>query len=204
MGKSDKRIDAYIGKSADFAKPVLEYIRETVHKACPDIEETIKWGFPHFDYKGMLCSMAAFKAHCALGFWKVSLMKDEKKLFEKSPGSPMGAFGKITSVKDLPSENILIKYIKEAVKLNDDDVKLPSRERKSEKNELEVPDYFMKALKKNKSAFRTFENFRPSHKKEYIQWVTGAKTEETRLRRLETAIEWMSEGKSQNWRYEKK
>jgi hypothetical protein len=74
MGKNDPRIDDYIAKSQDFARPILEHLRDLVHKACPEVEETMKWSFPHFDYKGMMCSMAAFKQHCAFGFWKASLI----------------------------------------------------------------------------------------------------------------------------------
>lgn len=202
MGKRDARIDEYISKSADFAKPVLIHLRELVHKTCPDVEETMKWSFPHFDYKGMLCHMASFKQHCAFGFWKAELMKDKALMQNAKSESAMGHLGKITSLKDLPSDKKLISYIKEAVKLNDDGVKLPPR--KKSETETTVPDYFIKALKKNKTAFKTFENFSPSHKKEYIEWITEAKTEETRNRRIITAIEWMTEGKSRNWKYMKK
>lgn len=202
MGKRDARIDEYISKSADFAKPVLIHLRELVHKTCPDVEETMKWSFPHFDYKGMLCHMASFKQHCAFGFWKAELMKDKTLMQNAKSESAMGHLGKITSLKDLPSDKKLISYIKEAVKLNDDGVKLPPR--KKSETETTVPDYFIKALKKNKKAFNTFDNFSPSHKKEYIEWITEAKTEETRNRRIITAIEWMTEGKSRNWKYMKK
>ena len=202
MGKRDARIDEYISKSADFAKPILIHIRELVHKTCPDVEETMKWSFPHFDYKGMLCHMASFKQHCAFGFWKAELMKDKALMQNAKSETAMGHLGKITSLKDLPSDKKLISYIKEAVKLNDDGVKLPSR--KKSETESTVPDYFIKALKKNKTAFNTFENFSPSHKREYIDWITEAKTEETRNRRIAMAIEWMTEGKSRNWKYMKK
>src|SRR5262245_26987172 len=113
MAKKDPRIDAFIAKSADFAKPILNHIRKLVHKACPDVEETIKWGMPHFDYKGeMMCSMAAFKQHCVFGFWKASLMEDSKKLVGKESHEAMGNLGKILSVKDIPSEKIMTAWIK--------------------------------------------------------------------------------------------
>src|SRR5664279_3674411 len=134
MEKRDKRIDVYIGKSADFAKPVLEYIRDTVHKACPDIQETIKWGFPHFDYKGMLCSMASFKQHCAFGFWKTALMKDAEEMLGKNEYA-MGHLGRITSLKDLPPDKKITAWIIEAVKLNDDERKLPERKKSPAKKE---------------------------------------------------------------------
>ncbi|HEV8080457.1 MAG TPA: YdeI/OmpD-associated family protein [Chitinophagaceae bacterium] len=202
MGKEDKRVDAYIAKSADFAKPILNHLRQLVHNACPDVEESIKWSFPNFDYKGIFCSMAAFKEHCSFGFWKAALMKDAEKLKDNQQ-SAMGHTGKIKNLKDLPSDKILIGWIKEAAKLNDDGIKLPPR-KKTEKKDLIIPDYFTKTLSKNKKALQAFENFPPSHKKEYVQWITEAKTEDTRNRRMETALEWIAEGKGRNWKYERK
>src|SRR5205085_5821992 len=120
MGKKAKVIDAYIAKSADFAKPVLNHIRKLVHEACPDVEEKMKWSFPHFDYKGeMMCSMAAFKQHCAFGFWKAALMKDPKLVENAKTEEAMGHMGRITSLKDLPPDKKLTGYIKEAMKLNE-------------------------------------------------------------------------------------
>jgi uncharacterized protein YdeI (YjbR/CyaY-like superfamily) len=145
--------------------------------------------------------MAAFKQHCAFGFWKASLMSDPRKLMSTVGKTAMGHFGQIKSVADLPSDAILKRYIKEAVKLNDDDAKLPTRAKPSDKKELKVPDYFMKALSKNRKALKTFEGFSYSNQKEYVEWVTEAKTEETREKRLSTAVEWMAEGKVRNWKY---
>lgn len=203
MGKKDKRIDAYINNAEDFAKPILRRLRLTVHKACPDVQETMKWSFPHFDYNGIMCSMAAFKAHCVFGFWKAPLMKDRHKLMNKTgAGEAMGHFGKITGLADLPDESILLSYIKEAAKLNEEGIKI---ERKLKpKKELKVPTFFLESLKKNKKALVTFDNFSQSAKREYVDWVTEAGTEETRTKRLETAVEWMSEGKQRNWKYMKK
>jgi uncharacterized protein YdeI (YjbR/CyaY-like superfamily) len=204
MIKKDNRIDLYISKSADFAKPVLNHIREIVHKACPDAVETMKWSFPHFDFKGeMMCSMAAFKQHCAFGFWKASLMKDPDKILEIKDRNAMGHLGQIKILSDLPADKILIKYIKEAAKLNEDGIKLPSKSKPKEKKELIVPDYFSKILQKNKTALKTFEDFSYSHKKEYVQWITEAKTEETRNKRMTASIELLKEGKSKNWKYNK-
>ena len=202
MGKKDKRVDEYISKSADFAKPILTHLRDLVHDACPAIEETIKWGFPHFDYKGMLCSMASFKQHCAFGFWKTALMKDAKEMIGKNEYA-MGHLGKITSLKDLPPDKKIKAWVKEAVKLNDDKVKLPEKKTVTKK-EIEIPDAFQKALNKNKSAATTFKNLSPSHRYEYLEWITEAKTEETRDKRIATTIEWLTEGKSRNWKYVKK
>lgn len=206
MPVKDKRIDAYIAKSEDFAKPILNHLRELVHKACPDVEETIKWGMPFFDYKGSFCSMASFKEHAVFGFWKDVLIKDPTGYFKKRAnkgGEAMGNLGKITSLKDLPPDKVIIDFIKQAKKLNDDGVKLPPKTPK-EKPVLEIPDYFIKALGKNKKALAVFEKFPPSHKREYLQWITEAKAEDTRNRRMAKAFEWIAEGKGRNWKYERK
>lgn len=204
MKNKDPRIDLYISKSAEFAKPILMHLRELVHVACPDVEEKIKWSFASFDYKGPMCTMAAFKYHCAFGFWKASLMKDKTLTKNAESESAMGHYGKITSLKDLPSDKKIIAHIKEAMMLNEKGVKLPTKKAAKEKKEIMVPDYFLKQLKKNKKAFTTFDAFSPSHKREYVEWITEAKTEETKNRRMETAIEWLSHGKPRNWKYMKK
>ena len=202
MATKEKKIDAYIAKAADFAKPILNHIRELVHKTCPDTEEKIKWGMPFFDYKGeMLCHMAAFKQHAVMSFWKASLMKDPALMENAKSEVSMGHLGRLTSMKDLPADKKIIAWIKEAMALNDKGIKLPSKPKTTEKKELVVPDYFTKALSKNKKALQTFEAFAYSHKKEYVEWITGAKTEETRNKRIASAIEMISEGKSRNWKY---
>lgn len=201
MGTRDKRIDAYIAKSAEFAKPILRELREIVHEGCPDVEETMKWSMPFFMYKGMLCNMASFKQHCAFGFWKGSLILNGE---QSKSVEAMGQFGRITSAKDLPPRKVIVGYVKKARQLNDDDVKVPSRmKRSTEKKELVVPDYFTAALKKNKKALTTFEAFPYSKRKDYVQWVTEAKSDETRDRRLKTSLEWLADGKSRNWKYER-
>ena len=203
MPETDKRVDAYIARAAGFAQPVLSHLRGLVHKAIPDVTETMKWSFPHFDHHGIVCSMAAFKEHCAFGFWKASLMSDPKKILGKARESAMGHFGRITGLKDLPSDRILLAYIKEAARLNEDGVKVVRKPRE-QKKELKVPPYFISALKKNKRAHATFSGFSNSHKREYVEWVTEAKTDETRTKRLAMAIEWMAKGKSRNWKYARK
>lgn len=206
MGSKDKRIDAYIAKSQPFAQPILKHLRDLVHKGCPEAEETIKWGFASFDYKGPFCSMASFKQHAVFGFWKSKLLKDPKGYLGERfshGGEAMGNLGKITALNDLPPDAVIIGFIKQAKKLNDDGVKLPSKPKKAKKA-LVVPDYFLTAVKRNKKAHATFENFSYSNKKEYVEWVTEAKTDETREHRLATTVEWMSEGKVRNWKYVKK
>jgi len=208
MPKTDKRVDAYINKSAEFAKPILKHIRKLVHAAVPDVEETMKWSFPHFDYNGsMMCSMAAFKEHASFGFWKYQLLKDTKGyLQERSSkgGEGMGNLGRITSMKGLPPDSVILDLIAQAKRLNDEGIKLPPRPKSHTRKELIVPEYFLKSLRKDKKALATFESFSYSHTKEYIEWITEAKTDETRSRRITTAIEWLSEGKPRNWKYMKK
>jgi uncharacterized protein YdeI (YjbR/CyaY-like superfamily) len=201
MGKRDPRVDAYIEKSADFAQPILREIRELIHQGCPEVEETMKWSFPHFMYKGVFCGMASFKQHCTFGFWKGSLVLDTT---DNKSVDGMGQFGRITSVRDLPSKKVMLQYLKKAKQLNDDGVKAPSRSApRKEKKELVIPSFFTAAVKKNKKALATFEAFPYSKKKDYVEWVTEAKTDETRERRLQTSIEWLAEGKSRNWKYER-
>ena len=199
MPSNDPRIDAYIEKSADFAKPILGHLRKLVHKACPDVEETWKWSFPHFDYKGMLCSMAAFKQHASFGFWKQSLLETDTGPKNKTA---MGSFGRITSIKDLPSDKVMIGLIQQAMELNEKGINVRKKPA-APKTEVVVPDDLTAALVKNKKAKAQFEKFSNSHRKEYVMWITEAKTEPTRQKRLATTIEWLSEGKSRNWKYEK-
>jgi uncharacterized protein YdeI (YjbR/CyaY-like superfamily) len=197
MGKKDYRVDAYIAKSADFAKPILTHLRDLVHATCPDVEETMKWSFPNFMYKGMLCSMASFKEHCSFGFWKESLILAAR---DGRAGESMGSFGKITKLSDLPSKKALAGFIKEAMKLNESGVKKPAPPKKVQR-ELIVPVELTKALDKNAKARATFDGFSPSHKREYIEWITEAKTDATRERRVQTTVEWLAEGKPRNWKY---
>ena len=194
MGKRDPRVDAYIAKSAEFAKPVLDHFRQLVHAACPDVEETIKWQFPHFMHHGILCSMAAFKAHCGVVFWKgVLLFKDREK-------KGMGHFGRITAVADLPDARTLRRYVKEAARLNEAGV-TKERTPAGPKRKVVVPAYLQAALKGNPTARAAFEGFSPSHQREYVEWITEAKREETRQKRLEQALEQMTEGKPRHWKY---
>jgi uncharacterized protein YdeI (YjbR/CyaY-like superfamily) len=200
----DPRVDAYIENAEEFAKPILRKLRKLVHEACPEAHETIKWSFAAFDYKGPFCSMAAFKEHCAFGFWKASLMDDPNGILIEERGNGMGHLGRISSEEDLPPDDVIIGLIQQAKKLNDDGVKLPPRERKVDDTPLEIPEDFTTALALNILAQNQFDNFPPGKKKEYIEWITEAKADDTRKRRIETALEWISEGKGRNWKYQKK
>lgn len=197
MPDFDKRIDAYIEKSRDFARPILEHLRKLVHKACPDVEETVKWGSPHFDYKGSLAGMASFKEHCAFGFWKHALLEGNEL-----QRTAMGSFGRITSLKDLPKDKEIVSLIHQAMELNEKGIKVPKKP-PAAKADVVVPKELIAALAKNKKAKTQFEKFSPSHRREYSEWITEAKTEPTRDKRIATAIEWLSEGKSRNWKYER-
>ena len=202
--KTDKRIDAYISRAEIFAQPILEHLRAMVQKACPEVEETMKWSFPHFIYNGaILCSMASFKNHCAFGFWRGSLIAGLSEKVNKSGDTAMGQFGKITSLKNLPSYTSFNKFVKKAMKLTDENVKMPQRIKADKPKILKVPDYFLNNLKKNKKAFSTFSTLSYSCKKEYVEWITEAKVDVTRERRMATAIDWMEEGKSMHWKYKK-
>ncbi len=203
MAEKNKAVDAYIAKSAPFAQPILKHLRSLVHEACPATEEKIKWGFPHFDYHGeMLCSMAAFKQHCAFGFWKAALMKEVSLMDNARQETAMGHLGKISSLKDLPADRKLKSWIREAMKLNETGQKL-ARPKPAPAKEIPVPEDVQTALNKNRKALAHFEKFPPSHRKEYLQWITEAKTAPTRERRLAQMLEWVAEGKGRNWKYQK-
>jgi uncharacterized protein YdeI (YjbR/CyaY-like superfamily) len=186
----DPRIDDYIARAADFAKPILVRFRKLIHTACPNVEETIKWSSPFYTYKGLLATTPAFKKHCAVIFWKGKLIlgKDRTK------------YRRLTSLAQLPSDKILLSCIRKAVELNEAGTKTTTR-RKSGARQVPVPNDVVAALAKRKKSLATFEQLSPSHRREYIEWITQAKREETRLRRIATAIEWLSQGKSFNWKY---
>lgn len=197
MGKKDPRVDAYIAAAAPFARPILKALRKTVHAACPEVEEATKWGHPHFMHHGMLCGMAAFKAHCAFGFWKDTLVVGA----DKAEGA-MGQLGRITALSDLPAEKTLKGWIVKAMKLNEAGVPAPRRTAAKPKPPPVVPDDLAKALAKNAAARKTFEGFSPSSRREYIEWIVEAKRDETRSQRLATTLAWLAEGKKRNWKYE--
>jgi len=196
----NQQFDAYIAKAPEWAQPILTSLRATVHEACPDVEEQLKWSAPSFVYHGIMCGMVAFKEHAAFHFWKGELVT----------GTALGAngmgaaaqFGRLTSVKDLPPKRQLIAYVKKAMKLNEEGVKI-DRPKKKKRPTLAMPDVFMAAIKKNKKALASYEKFSPSHQREYVEWIVGAKTDATRDKRVAQAIQWMAEGKPRNWKYQR-
>lgn len=203
MNNYNLLVDSYIEKSPDFAKPILIHLRETVHEVSPDIEEAIKWKFPTFMYKGkILCSMVAFKHYCSMGFWLHDEMKTLKDIETDVEKTNMFSLGKITSLEKVPPKPLLKKMILEAMELTDMGVKL--KKSSPTKVELAVPKELQTALSNHNKALKVFENASPSFRKEYITWITDAKTDTTRNKRIDQAIEWISEGKGRNWKYEKK
>ena len=194
-------VDAYITNAADWARPILKRLRKLFHAASPKIQETIKWGMPHFEHLGVVGMMGAFKQHVAYGFWKGKLLSDSHGLLKE--GGSTTPFGlKVKSVAELPDDEVLLAYIREAISLNEQGVKLPKPPKKPAQP-IVVPPDLRAALKGHAKARETFENFPPSHQREYIEWLTEAKQEATRQRRLATTLEWLTEGKSRNWKYRK-
>jgi uncharacterized protein YdeI (YjbR/CyaY-like superfamily) len=200
MASRDPRIDAYIARQADFARPILEHVRAVVHEACPGVEETMKWSSPSFMHAGgILCGMAAFKQHASFGFWKHALVVGDDQ-----PRNGMGSYGKLTSVADLPPKTQLLAHIRKAVRLNETGA-TPSGTQKPAKPKppVAVPDDLSTALRANPKAKTTFDGFPAGQRREYVEWITEAKRDETRQKRLQQAVEWMAEGKRRNWKYER-
>ena len=200
MPKS-KDVDAYIAAAQPFAKPILKHLRGLIHKTCPGTTEVMKWSFPHFQCDGPLCSIAAFKGHAVMGFAKASLLQGAEKVLQVKDRDAMGHLGRLTSVKDLPSDRALAALLREVLRLNRAGVKA-KRPARASKAPVKVPEWFMKELRKRPKALATFEAWAPSHRREYVEWLLDAKQEATRERRMATALEWIGEGKHRNWKYE--
>lgn len=206
------KVDTYIANSADFARPILEHVRGLVHKACPRVVEEIKWSRPFFLYNDeILANLSAFKQHCSFGFWGAEIGKQLKQdgiLQDRgTQDGGMGSLGKITSLKDMPSDKQMLTYLRRAVELIDSGkgenrVTAQRRVVKAPRPSVEPPDAFAAALTKNKLASTAFAAFSPSCKREYIEWIADAKRPETREKRILTAVEWIAEGKQRNWKYQ--
>ena len=194
---TDPRIDAYILRSADFAQPLLSRLRKSLHAACPEAAETIKWGMPFFVYQGRpLMHMAAFKLHCAFGFWDGQIVGGEDKR-----GQAMGQFGRLTKLADLPPARELKALIKQAMALIDAGVKPPrARKMLTVKPPPEAPADLALAFKRNRAAQRGYSALPPSGQREYVEWLETAKRAETRERRLAQALLWLAEGKPRHWK----
>ncbi len=197
MPRTDPRVDAYIAKAAPFARPILAHLRELVHRADPAIEETIKWGMPFFECGGIVGHMAAFKAHCAFGIWRGGQLEKTGK-----EGEAMGQFGRIATLGDLPPDATIVALAKKAVARNLAGEKA-ARPVKRAKEPIPMPPELAGALAKNRAARATFDGFPPGHQREYLEWITEAKTAATRDKRIATAVEWLALGKTRNWKYRK-
>lgn len=207
MSERNPRVDAYIAKSAEFAQPILQHVRDLVHKGCSDVMEEIKWGRPFFLYAGViLCNISAFKEHCSIGFWGAEMGKVLRTEGALQDGA-MGSFGRITSLKDLPTDKKFVAYVKQAASFVDQGrgetfMAASRRVVKAPRAAVEAPPEFTAALKKNKIAAKVFEAFSPGCKREYLEWIAEAKRPETRERRIAHAVEWIAEGKQRNWKYQ--
>ena len=193
----DERIDTYIGRAQPFARPILERIRERVHSALPQAEETLKWSAPAFTLDGkIVLIMASFKAHASLNFWRgQELCGDEAK------ADGMGQFGKLRSLDDLPPPDELDRLIREAGELAR--AAPAPRKVKHAKQEAELHPQFAAALAKTPEAKAALEGFSPAARRDYVDWIAEAKRDETRQKRIASAVDWLSEGKKRNWKYEK-
>ena len=201
MPDESKQVDAYIAKQADFARPILEKLRKAVHKGCPNVEEVIKWGVPYFMYNGMLGGMAAFKKHVSFGFWRSKELDDPEGLFETGTGKKASMCNAhFHNAKEVPTQKILVDYVRRASRLNDSDASKKKTTKK--KISTAVPKDLQICLQKHMKAKTFFDSLAPSHKRDYIQWITEAKREATREKRLQTTIQWLSESKRRNWKYE--
>jgi uncharacterized protein YdeI (YjbR/CyaY-like superfamily) len=198
--KRDPKVDAYIELSAEFARPILRHLRKLVHQGCPAAQEAVKWSMPFFLHQGILCHMAAFKEHCSFGFWGPGMRALLKKDGLSSTGA-MGSLGAITSLNDLPDDKTLLRYIREAVKFKETGG--PARATKP-RPPAKVPADLAAALRKDKKAAANFEKFTAYQRREYVEWITEAKQQETREKRMAIAIEWLAEGKVRNWKYQKR
>lgn len=203
MKHTSAEVDRYIENAAPFAQPILRRIRAAFHKAEPEIEEVMKWRMPHFDYKGPVGQMAAFKQHVVFSFWKAKLMDDPHGILAVMAENASMGGGRITDLAQLPSEKILVEYIRQAVKLNEEGVKVHRAPRRN-LGEAEVPPELASALRKSKDAQKHFKDFSAGQRREYCEWIGEAKTDATRDKRLTQAIEWIAEGKPRNWKYMRK
>jgi uncharacterized protein YdeI (YjbR/CyaY-like superfamily) len=200
------KVDAYCAKVQPFAQPIMAHLRTLVHKACPEVEETIKWSRPFFQYRGaILCNMSAFKEHCSFGFWGEEIGAVLREAAVLKEGG-MGSLGRITSVADLPSDKQMLGWIRQAAAFVDSgQYTSPIAARHKvvkEKPSLNKPPEFKAALQRNKKAAAAFAAFSPSCKREYMEWIAEAKRQETRDKRIATAVEWIAEGKQRNWKYQ--
>jgi uncharacterized protein YdeI (YjbR/CyaY-like superfamily) len=191
-------VDAYIANAPPFARPILEHVRKRVHAVVPDVEEAMKWSAPGFTLDGkILLIMASFKAHAALNFWRGQEIADGE-----AKAGAMGQFGRLTSVDDLPPDEELDAFIREAAAIART-APAPRKTKHAPKAAPEIHPEFAAALDEAPKAKAALEGFPPSAQRDYLEWIAEAKQDSTRTKRIASAIEWLSEGKKRNWKYER-
>jgi hypothetical protein len=205
MAQTDPRVDAYIDAAAPFAQPILRHLRALIHAAAPQVQETIKWGMPFFEQDGPICHFAAFKQHCALGFWKSERVTGGDAVSDAA----MGQFGRMTALGELPDDARLTAYVHKALELNAAGVKAPWQARRAAASKaaprpVVIPEVLSTALQARPEVAARFEAMSPSARRDYAEWIAEAKRDDTRAKRLATALEWIDEGKSRNWKYERR
>lgn len=204
MAQLNSKVDEYIAKSEDFAKPILEYLRQIIHETCPDATEDIKWGTPHYSYKGdHLCMIAGFKNHCSFSLYKAEFMTDKEIAESVKAGKKFGYMDKLKSISELPSKEVLVSLLKEAMTINEKGIK-KEKPVSDKPKVIETPDYLVEALNANKKAKEVWESKSDSYRKDYLVWIIDAKTDTTRQKRIEQSLEWIAEGKGRFWQYAKK
>lgn len=201
---SISEVDAYSEDAQAFARPIMTHLRGLIRSACPEVVEVMKWGIPHFDYRGeMMCIFAAYKSHCSFSFWKDSLMADARLRANADLPAAKRFMGKLTSLADLPADDQLIAWIQEAMSLNERGVKLAPRKPSTASKTIDVPPAFAERLATHPSIKAIFESKSASFQKEYNVWIGEAKTDATRDKRIDEALAWIGEGRGRFWKYAK-
>jgi uncharacterized protein YdeI (YjbR/CyaY-like superfamily) len=190
----DPRVDAYIQAAPPSAQPILERLRTIARRALPEAQEDMKWGMPHFTIGGKnVAGFAAFKEHCSFVVHG-----------DNPEGGGMGGYGKIASLAEIPPEKQIVAALHAARdRIKEHGSATTGRGAPKPKAEIAMPDDLAAALGAAPKAKAVFEALAPSHRREYLEWITSAKREETRAKRIATTIEWLTEGKKRNWKYEK-
>lgn len=196
MNEASENITAYIEKATPEFKEVMIALRSVLNNPNFDIKEDWKWGAPNFNNEGMICWLAHFRNHVGMNFFKGTLIKDKYNLFTHYREEKGNRQLKFSDINQIIPEQIEY-YIEEAIKLNQENIKVVKKE-----IDTSLPLDLETELNNNPKAKMFFESLAPSYKRDYIEWIEEAKREATRTKRLATTMEWLSEGKKKNWKYE--